>query len=92
MVFYGEAIDGLSRVLTILNRELEPKLDFNHPSGRDIGVEVVWSNSTLMIFNVYTPNTSKLRKKIWNDLAKIYIEGEWCIMGDFNMVEKRHDS
>ena len=64
-------MDGTSGVLTTLDRELEQKLVFSHPFGWVIQGEVVWDSSPLMIFNVYAPNLSKLRKKLWSDLLRI---------------------
>ena len=62
---------------------------YNHLLGNILGVQVKWDNSQILILNVYVPNIAKARKKLWKDpTTKSQIEGEWCIMGDFNKVEK----
>ena len=60
LVFYGDRVDGLSGVLSIVKRDLEPKVVFNHPSGRVHGIQIKWGNDNLTIFNVYVPNSAKL--------------------------------
>ena len=44
-----------------------------------------------MVFNVYAPNRAKKQMKLWKDLIGLIVEGEWCITGDFNMVEAKKD-
>ena len=91
-MFYGNQEDGSSGVLSIVNRDLEPKVVFNHPSRRFLGIQIKWGDGYLTIFNVYAPNSAKLQSKIWKDLTNLEVEGDWCILDDFNMVEARIDS
>ena len=86
-------MDGSSGVLSIVNsRDLEPKVVFNHLSRRVLGIQIKWGEGNLTIFNVYAPNSAKLRSKLWKDLIDLEVEGDWCIVGDFNMVEVKRDS
>ena len=78
---------GTSGVLSIVKRDLEPKMVFNHPSRRVLGVQIKCRDGNLMIFNIYVPNSAKLRMQFWRDLNKLGIEGEWCFLSNFNMVD-----
>ena len=91
MIFYGEEIDGTSGVLSIIDRNLEPVKVYNHPSRRVLGTQIKWENSFLSILNVYAPNLAKARKKFWNELEKCQLK-EWYLLGDFNMVERKHNN
>ena len=92
IVFYGDKVDGSSGVLSIVNFNLEPKVVFNHPSRRVIGVQIKWGDGNLTIFNIYAPNSTKLCLKTWKDLIKLDFEGDWCIIGDFSMVKAKANS
>ena len=75
--------------MSIVDRNLEPRVVYNHPSGRILRIHLKWKDKIFMIPNIYAPNRAKKRMKLWKDRADISIEGEWCIMGDFNMVVKK---
>ena len=51
-VFYGDGVDGLIGVLSIVNRDLEPKQVFIHPFGRVLGVQINWGGERKIIFNI----------------------------------------
>ena len=60
----------------------------NHP----FGVKFNWEKSYLSILNTYALTSTKAKRKLWNDMAKCQLEGEWCLLGDFSMVEWKRDS
>ena len=91
LVFYREGVDGLSGMMSIINRALGPKVVFNHSSRRVLGIQIKWGNGQLTIFNIYAPNSAKLQFKLWKDLTDLEVEGDWCIIGDFKMVEEQRD-
>ena len=62
LFFYGEAGDGSSGVLTCIKKDLEPRVVFNHPSDRVLGVSVKVNNALITIVNIYAPNDPKGRK------------------------------
>ena len=85
-------MNGFSGLLSIVKQELEPRVVYNHPLRRVLGISIKWDSQPITIFNVHAPNSPKERAKIWRDLADLEIEGVWCIMGDFNMVDLKKDS
>ncbi len=89
LVFYSEGSEGFSGVMMVVDRDLEPQVVWNHPSGRAIAVKIAWHGGAFTIVNVYGQCEAKGRAKLWSDLKDMEIEGEWCLMGDFNMVEAR---
>ena len=76
LVFYGNGEDGSSGVLSIVNSNLEPEVVFNQPLGRVLGIQIKWGDGYLTIFNVYAPNSAKMRSKLWKDLTNLEIEGD----------------
>ncbi|KAL3679560.1 hypothetical protein R1sor_022516 [Riccia sorocarpa] len=44
------------------------------------------------IVSLHAPNDSSARKEVWEWLKQLMMEGQWIIMGDFNMVERQEDS
>ena len=92
LVFMGMDIAQESGVLMIIERDLEPMVVFNQPFDQVIGICIRWENKFISIFNVYAPNAAKEQAKLWKELTKTQIEGKWCLLGDFNMVEKKRDS
>ena len=49
-------MDGLSGMMSILNKDLEPKVVFNHSSRRVLGIQIKWGDGQLTILNIYVPN------------------------------------
>ena len=52
-------MNGFSGVLTIVKQEMEPRVVYNHPSGRVLGVQIKWNSQSVTIFNVYAPNLAR---------------------------------
>lgn len=72
--------------MALVDRMLEPKMVLNQKSGRVLGIKVKWREMQFTtIINVYAPNDAKSKSKPSTDLLELDIEGEWCIVGDFNM-------
>ena len=40
---------------------------------------------------MYTLNNAKLRRELWQDISLSSFEGEWCLLGDFNIVQSHQD-
>ena len=70
-----------------INQELDPKVVYKHPSGRALGVQITLKEMTVLILNVYAPNSAKLRGDLWQDLSQEQFTREWILVGDFNMVK-----
>ena len=77
LVFYGEGGNGFSGFLSLVKREMEPRVVYNHPSRRVLGIQIKWDSHSVIVFNVYAPNLAKERAKIWRDLADLDIKGDW---------------
>ena len=75
----------------IVSQNLKPSIFLNHHLGKILGVSIQYQNQELKILNVYAPNTAKERSKLWKELYDIDMDGDWCLIGDFNMVERRID-
>lgn len=91
VVFYGDSTDGSSGVMTLVNRELCPRVVYMHPSGRALGIEIQWHTRPITILNIYAPNDAKGRAKLWSDLVHSDINGEMIVLGDSNIVENKAD-
>ena len=64
LIFYGEGTNSTSEVLSIIDKNLELVLVYNHPSGRVLRVQLKWEDSSLCIVNAYAPNLAKERAKL----------------------------
>lgn len=91
LAFYGEGPNGFSGVMMLVNRELRPKVVFNHRSGRVLGIEIEWDEKSITIITINGNNEAKGRTELWKDVNCLEFKGEWVLVGDFNMVEKKLD-
>ena len=56
--------------------------------GRAQYVMMKFHNKKVGFLNLYAPNSSKERLKMWIELdSSLPIVDHWCIVGDFNMIE-----
>lgn len=59
-----------------------------------IGVCVEFKSNVMFFVNVYAPCNSGGRRRLWENLCNLKnntITGEWCLMGDFNVVANREE-
>mgnify|MGYP000724650853 CR=1 FL=1 len=56
--------------------------------GRAQYVIINFHNKKVGFLNLYAPNSSRERLKMWIELdSSLPIVDHWCIVGDFNMIE-----
>jgi exonuclease III len=56
-----------------------------------LGICVDWRGGLLYIVNIYSPCSSRGKRKLWSDLIDLKLNfdpGEWCFGGDFNAIMK----
>ena len=87
MVFYDDDSNGNSRVMTLVHRDLKLEVVYRHLERRVIAIKVTWNLINFTMVNVYAPNQINYRAILWKELKGVEWDGEWCIVGDFNMVE-----
>lgn len=75
---------------------VHPKIDIVDSRGFQKGqiswVIVNWKGNKFGVMNVYAPNSSRDRKKLWNQIKGKAQKGDWIMARDFNMIEDRLDS
>jgi exonuclease III len=90
-----KVLGGKGSVALALHQNLK-----NYISGEGIlpskkGVWVTLEHPTLgdiAFMGVYAPNNSKARAELWKEIGTVAdIAHRWCILGDFNMIEKQTD-
>ena len=60
--------------------------------GRAQYVMMKFHNKKVGFLNLYAPNSSKERLKMWIELdSSLPVVGHWCIARDFNMIEDPED-
>ena len=85
-------IDGFSGVMTCVDKELEPTVVYNHPSGRALGVAIKLEKVRIVILNIYAPTDLRRRATFWSALASSDPEVDSRIVGgDFNDLEALED-
>lgn len=81
--------------MSIIHRELQSQVVFNHSLERLISIRVKWEVNNFIVVNVYVHNASKERDKgerqVWAHLNTYLFQWACMMLGDFIMLEARKD-
>ncbi|KAL3676908.1 hypothetical protein R1sor_026856 [Riccia sorocarpa] len=81
----GDAVLLCHRSITVLDKGVSGK-------GFAVWLRMQTGVGPVAVVSLHAPNESSARKEVGEWLKQLTREGQWIIMGDFNMVERQKDS
>ncbi|XP_058753369.1 uncharacterized protein LOC131626563 [Vicia villosa] len=85
---------GMSGGLLILWKEEKVEVISSFKGDGFLGIKVIWKGDCYYVVNVYSSCESNKKRILWNELLRlkdVFVDGEWILGGDFNVIKERRE-